>query len=133
MLAAVSEYCEAAAKLRGRPLAEAAEGFMRTVATVERKELAAAVEEFIAVEEPRTRAGNGQRVQLSAKYHYKRSLVLRRFAGTFTGYGVCDLGTQDLDRFFSSELIAGFSPKCRNHHHTAVAQFLSWCVRKDYP
>lgn len=132
LLAAVSDYCEAAAKLRGRMLGEAVEGFNRTVATVERKDLSAAVEEFIAAEEPRTRAGNGQRAQLSAKYHYNRAIQLRRFAGTFSGYAVCDLGKQDLDTFISSKAIADFSPKSRNHHRTAIAQFIAWAVRKDY-
>ncbi len=85
LLAAVSEYCEAVAKLRGRTLTEAVEGFSRTDATVKRQDLKAAIEEFIAVEEPRTRSSNGQRAQLSPKYHYNRAIQLRRFAGTFPG------------------------------------------------
>ena len=132
LLATVSEYCEAATKLRGHTLAEAAEGFLRTTATVKRQNLTAAVEEFLAAEEPRTRATNGQRAQLSAKYHYNRAKYLRRFAGTFTGSAVCDLGKHDLDAFISSKTLAGFSAKTRNHHRTAIVQFLSWCIRKDY-
>lgn len=131
LLAAVSDYCEAAAKLRGHTLAEAADGFLRTVATVTRQNLAAAVEQFLAAEEPRTRGSNGQRAQ-SAKYHYNRAIQLRRFAGTFPGYAVCDLGKLDLDTFLSSKALTDFSAKSRNHHRRAIAQFLSWCVRKDY-
>lgn len=132
LLAVVSEYCEAAAKLRGHTLADAAQGFLRTVATVKRVTVAEAVEEFLAAEEPRTRAAEGQRAQLSAKYHYNKSKHLRRFAGTFSGSAVHELGKHDLDAFMSSPLLAGFSPKSRNHHRTAIAQFLSWSARKDY-
>lgn len=132
LLSAVSEYCEAAAKLPGHTLAEAATGFLRTTATVKRLDLAAAVEELLAAEEPRTRTTNGERSQLSPKYHYNRSIYLRRFAGTFPGYAVCDLGKHDLDAFMSSKLLAGFSAKSRNHHRTVISHFLSWSVRKDY-
>ena len=132
LLAAVSEYCEAAAKLPGRTLTEAVEGFSRTVATVKRQDLAAAIKEFIATEEPRTKSNNGERAQLSPKYHYNRAIQLRRFAGSFTGYAVSDLGKHDLDSFFGSKLISAFSSKSRNHHRAALAQFFSWCVRKDY-
>ena len=131
LLATVSEYCEAAAKLPGRSLGEVADGYLRTVATVKRQDLAAAVEEFITAEEPRTKAGDGQRAQLSAKYHYNRAIQLRRFAGTFTGYAVCDLGKQDLDTFFASKQLAGFTSKSRNHHRAAIRQFLAWAIRKD--
>lgn len=115
LLAAVSEYCEAAAKVHGRGLTvpEAVEGFSRTVATVIRKDLLAAVEDFIKTEEPRTRSDNGQRAQLSKKYHYNRAIQLRRFAGVFADYAVCDLGRHDLDVFFGSKLISGFSSKSR--------------------
>ena len=131
LLAAVSEYCEAASKLRGRTLAEAAEVFLRTTATVKRKDLMAAVEEFIAAEESRAQAGNGRRAQ-SGKYHYNRAIQLRRFAGTFTGYALCDLGKHDLDAFMSSKTIAEFSAKSRNHHRAVIRQLLEWGGRKDY-
>ncbi len=133
LLAAVSEYCDSAAKLpAGRTMTEAIEGYSRTVATVNRHHLAAAIEEFISSQEPRTQANNGLRAQLSSKYHYNRAIQLRRFAATFMGYAVCDLSKRDLDSFFSSKLISEFSPKSRNHHRTAITQFLSWSVRKDY-
>ena len=132
LLAAVSEYCESAAKLGKHTFAESTDGFLRTVATVKRKDLAAALEDFVDAEEPRTRSTNGERAQLSEKYHNNRAMYLRRFAATFTGYAVCDLGRHDLDAFMSSESLREFSAKSRNHHRTAIAQFLSWCVRKDY-
>lgn len=130
LLGAVSEFVEASGKLGGRTLAEVVEGYLRTVATVKRKDVAAAVEEFIQINEPRTRAANGQRAQLSAKYFYNLSIQLRRFAATFPSTSLCDLTKQHLDAFASS--LADFSAKSRNHHRTAVRQFLQWAVRKDY-
>jgi integrase len=132
LLAAVSEYCEAAARLQGRTMAEAVEGFSRTVATVKRQDLGVAIEEFIAAEEPRTQSSNGHRAQLSFKYHYNRAIQLRRFAATFTGYAVCDIAKHDLDTFFNSKLVSEFSPKSRNHYRANIRQFLQWAVRKDY-
>jgi hypothetical protein len=45
----VSEFGETSGKLGGRTLGEAVEGYLRTVATVKRKDIAAAVEEFIQI------------------------------------------------------------------------------------
>jgi integrase len=133
LLSVVSEYCDVTPKLpQGHTFAEAVDGFSRTVATVKRKELGVAIEEFISAEEPRTRGNNGQREQLSPKYHYNRAIQLRRFAGAFGGYAVCDIAKHDLDSFFVSKLVSGFLPKSRNHHRGALKQFLSWAVRKDY-
>lgn len=89
-----------------------------------------AVEEFIAADEPRTRAVDGQRAQLSPKYAYNRAIQLRRFAGTFPNTAVCELGKTHLDAFMGS--LGTFSSKSRNHHRQAVRQFLQWCVRKDF-
>ncbi len=132
LLAAVSEYCVAAIKLHGRTMTEAVEGFAKTMGTVKRQELAVAVEEFTTANESRTHASNGQRAQLSPKYHYNRAIQLRRFAGSFSGYAVCDLGKHDLDTFMSAKAVAEFSAKSRNHHRAAVRQFLEWAARKDY-
>jgi hypothetical protein len=98
--AGIAEYCEAAAKLHGRTLREAVEGYLSTVASVKRKAVTEAIEEFLSGEEIRTKAGDGQRAQLSDKYHYNRAIQLRRFAGTFPGYAVCDLSKEHLDTFF---------------------------------
>ncbi len=130
LLAAVSEFVEASGKLGGRTLVETVEGYVRTVATVKRKDVIAAVEEFIQINEPRTRATNGQRAQLSAKYFYNLSIQLRRFAATFPNTVLCDLTKQHLDAFANS--LEDYSAKSRNHHRTTVRQFLQWAVRKDY-
>ncbi|MBI4661960.1 MAG: tyrosine-type recombinase/integrase [Verrucomicrobia bacterium] len=129
LLSAVSEFVEAAGKLNGHTLGEAVERFLGTVASVRRKDIAEAVEEFIQVDEPRTRASEGQRSQLSAKYAYNRAIHLRRFAETFKNTAVCDLSKEHLDIFLKS--LGEFSAKSRNHHRAAIRQFLSWCVRKD--
>jgi integrase len=130
LLAAASEFVEASGKLGGRTLGEAVEGYLRTVATVKRIDVATAVEEFIQINEPRTRAADGQRAQLSSKYFYNLSIQLRRFAATFPNTALCDLTKQHLDAFASS--LGDFSAKSRNHHRTAARQFLQWAVRKDY-
>jgi integrase len=142
LLAGISEYCEAAARLPdGRTLAEALDGYLSTVATVKRQDLATAVEEFIAAEAPRTKSSEGQRAQLSAKYAYNRAIMLRRFAEAFPGNAVSDLAKGHLDAFIaalanakskSRNRRAAGSAKSRNHHRAAIRQFLQWCVRKDY-
>lgn len=130
LLRAVSEYVEAASRLHGRTLGQAVEGYLCNVASVKRNDISEAVEEFIQADEPRTKAAEGQRAQLSAKYAYNRAIQLRRFAGTFQNTAVCDLAKEHLDTFLNS--LHEFSAKSRNHHRAAIRQFLAWCVRKDY-
>jgi integrase len=130
LLAAVSEFVEASAKLSGRTLDEAVTGYLRTVATVKRKDIGEAVTEFLQSDAPRTKAVNGQRAQLSADYANHRKIQLRKFADTFPNTAVCDLSKEHLDTFIGS--LADFSPKTRNHYRAAVGQFLRWAVRKDY-
>ena len=141
LLAGISEYCEAASQLHGRTLGEAVQGYLANIASVKRQDLEAAVEEFIAAEEPRTKAGEGQRAQLSAKYAYNRAIMLRRFAGAFPGHAVCVLAKEHLDAFVSGLAVIKSksrngkpvtSAKGRNHHRAAIRQFLQWAVRKDY-
>lgn len=132
VLRAVSEYVEASSRLNGRNLIEAVDGYLGTVATLKRKDIAEAVEEFIKADEPRTRANNGERAQLSAKYAYNRAIMLRRFASALPGHAVCDLSKAHLDAVLNSNPLAEFSAKSRNHHRAAVKQWLQWCVRKDY-
>ncbi len=130
LLRVVSEYVEASNKANGRALGDMVDGFMATVASVRRKDVAEAVEEFIKADEPRTKAGEGQRAQLSSEYTRIRALRLRRFAKAFPGHAVCDLSRSHLDAFIQA--MAEASPKARNHHRAGLKQFLQWCVRKDY-
>jgi hypothetical protein len=99
LLGAVSELAEVVPKLGGRSVREAVEGFLQNVASVKRKNLAEAVEEFITAEEPKTKALDGQRPQLSPEYFYNRAIQLRRFANAFPGHAVCDIGKVHLDSF----------------------------------
>jgi integrase len=141
LLAGISEFIEASGKLHGRTMGEAVEGYLRTVATVKRKDIKEAVTEFLQADTARTKAVEGQRSQLSAKYAYNRKLQLNRFADTFKSTAVCDLSKEHLDVFIgaldavkttSRNGRAASSAKSRNHYRAAVRQFLQWAVRKDY-
>src|SRR5208282_1985476 len=68
LLAAVSEYVEASARLNGRTLPEAIDGYLANVASVKRKDITEAVNEFLQTQAPLTKGANGQRAQLSGKY-----------------------------------------------------------------
>jgi integrase len=130
LLAGISEFVEATAKLNGRTLGEAVEGYLRNVASVKRKDIKAAVAEFLQADAPRTHAAEGQRAQLSAKYAYNRKLQLDRFADTFQNTAVSELSKEHLDKFIGS--LDDYSAKSRNHYRAAIRQFLQWAVRKDY-
>ena len=141
LLRGISEYCEAASRVHGRTLGEVVDGFLGSVATLKPKRVADAVEEFIKAEEPRTKASDNQRAQLSAKYAYNRAIMLRRFAGLCSNTLLSDLAKEHLDLFISG--LANWksksrngkpvkSAKGRNHHRAAIRQFLQWAVRKDY-
>ena len=138
--AAVADYCEVSGKLHGQTLGEAVEGYLRTVASVKRVNVSDAVEQFLTVEEPRTKADDGKRPEVSPKYHYTRAIMLRRFAATFPNTCLSDLSKNHVDAFFSTldkrdsksrNRRAVSSAKTKNHHRAAVRQFLQWAVRND--
>jgi integrase len=140
LLGAVSEYCELASRV-DRPAREVAEGYLNNVASVTRKDISQAVEEFIAAMSSRTKSSNGERPQVSPKYHYNRSIMLRRFAATFRNTAVSELTKEHLNIFIeglaqiksrSGKERGVISPKGRNHHRAAIRQFLGWGLRKDY-
>jgi integrase len=130
LLAGISEFVEASAKLNGRTLGEAVDGYQRNVASVKRKGISEAVEEFIVVRKPLTEAKAGKRAQLSKNYAYSVGLWLRDFAKTFPSSAVCDLGKEHLNLFMQKS--AAQSPKSRNHYRGAVKMFLTWCIKRDY-
>ena len=130
LLAAVSEFVEASARLNGRTLPEAVDGYLATVASVKRKDITEAVDEFLQAQAPLTKGANGQRAQLSGKYAYNRQIQLRKFAAAFPNTAVCDLSKEHLDAFLGS--LSELSAKSRNHYRAAVRQFLQWAVRKDF-
>ncbi|MGH7952912.1 MAG: tyrosine-type recombinase/integrase, partial [Limisphaerales bacterium] len=130
LLSGISEFAEASAKLNGRNLGEVVTGYLNTVASVKRKDVAEAVEEFIAVRKPLTEAKAGKRAQLSKNYAYMVGLWLRDFAKTFSATAVCDLGKEHLNLFMQKS--GTQSPKSRNHYRGAVKMFLKWCVKRDF-
>ncbi len=130
LLAAVSEFSEATSKLNGRALGEVVEGYLSTVATVRRKDLTEAVEDFIANREPKTKAQDGKQAQLSAGYAYQVGLWLRDFAKTFPATAIADLTKEHLNIFMAK--YAKHSTKSRNHYRQTVKMFLRWAVKRDY-
>ena len=130
LLAAVSEFADAAAKLNGRTMSEAVEGYLRTVANVKRKDIGEAVVEFLKTLESRTKTHDGRRAQLAADYTKHRKLQLIKVAAMFPKTAVCDLTKEHLNKFISS--LAALSPKTCNHYRAAIRQFLQWAVRRDY-
>jgi integrase len=129
LLASVSEYCEAAGKLAGRPLGEAVEGFMSTVASVKRMDLGQAVEQWIESRKPKTQARDGKRPQLSPGYAYNVAMWAREFAKTFPGYAVCDLTKELFNAYMANH--GAVSPKTRNERRNVIRMFIKWAERQD--
>ncbi|MDE3068439.1 MAG: hypothetical protein KGJ60_12955 [Verrucomicrobiota bacterium] len=141
LLASVSAYCEADAKLNGQTLLPAVQGYLQSVASVKRMDIAEAVDEFLQTQTPRTKVADGHRAQLSKKQIYVLGIRLGRFAATFPNTAVSDLNNEHLDAFMgaldkvkskSDKRAVVTSAKTRNHYRAAVGQFFRWCVRKDY-
>jgi hypothetical protein len=130
LLAGISEYCEANAKLGERPLSECVDSYLRNLAVVTRKDISEAAEEFIKGRQVKTVAPDGKRPQLSEGYHYSVSLWLREFAAVFPGHAVCDLTKHHLSRYIAAH--SGVAPKTRNERRNVVRMFLKWAVRQDY-
>jgi hypothetical protein len=131
LLAGISEYCEAAGKLNGRTLGDAVDGFLNSVASVKRKDLGQAVEEFIESRRLKTiPRKQGERPELSPETHYQNSLWLREFGKTFPGHAVCDLTKHLIDKYMQNHSKVG--PKTRNERRGVVKMFLRWCVKKDW-
>ena len=130
LLGAVSDFVEAAAKLRGRTLGEAVANYLRTAVTVKPKGVAGAVEEFIESRKHRSESQNGRRAQLSASYAKHVNSWLREFANTFPGTAVCDLSKEHLNAYFKAH--ADVSAKNRNDRRATVKMFLNWAARNDY-
>jgi hypothetical protein len=101
LLAGISDYCEATAKLGDRPLSECVDSYLRNLAVVKRKNILEAAEEFIEGRKAKTIAPEGKRPQLSEGYHYSVSLWLREFAATFPGHAVCDLTKRHLSTYMA--------------------------------
>jgi hypothetical protein len=130
LLAAVSEFAEASAKLHGRNLGEVVTGYLNTVATIKRVDLAAAVKEFVDGRETETKSVNGKRPEMSKSYFVNTKLWLGWFEKTFPGTAVCDLTKDHLDLFMAGR--SHLAAKSKNHLRATVKMFLNWCIKKDY-
>lgn len=131
LLAAVAEYAEAAKKLNGRPPGQAVDGFLGTVATVKRIDVAQAVEEFIEQRKSRTLPSkDGKRRRLSPDYLAQTAGWLREFARSFPGNSVSDLSKAHLEHYMAQHIKA--APKTRNARRGVVRMFIQWCVEKDF-
>jgi integrase len=130
LLAATSELATALEKLNGRGLGEVVEGYLQTVATVRRKDVAEAVEEFLESRKHKTEAKEGKRAQLSESYETHVSSWLREFASTFQATAISDLTKDHLNQYIKP--FTEVSAKSRNDRRAAVKMFLSWAMRQDY-
>jgi integrase len=126
--AAVEGYLDAVGKLNV-PLRDAVEGYLGTVATVKRKDVGEAVEEFIVSRRHKTEAKEGKRA-LSPSYVTHFNSWVRGFAGAFPATAVCDLTKDHVNLYFKP--LTEVSAKNRNDRRAAVTMFLNWAARNDY-
>jgi integrase len=126
---AVADYLDAIGQLNV-PLSTAVKGYLNTVATVKRLDLAAAVKEFVGEREIETQSVNGKRPELSKNYVLNTKLWLGWFEKTFPATVVCDLTKEHLDLFMAGR--NHLAAKSRNHLRATVKMFLTWCVKKNY-
>jgi integrase len=130
-LQAVTGYLDAAKRLGARPLTEAVDAFLQTVAVVKPTDLVAAVEQFIAGRAPKAKAKEpGKRSALNPKYVENTAAWLREFSAAFPGHKVGDLSREHFATYISA--FEELSAKSRNDRRTVVKQFLRWCVQHDY-
>ena len=126
---AVADYLDAVGRLNV-PLSAAVTGYLNTVATVKRVDLAAAVKEFVDGREAETKSVNGKRPELSKNYFQITKLWLGWFEKTFPATAVCDLTKEHLDKFMAGR--SHLAAKSKNHLRATVKMFLNWCIKKDY-
>jgi integrase len=130
LMAAVSSFAEATEKLKGRPLHEIVESYLRTMVSIQQKDLTVAVEEFIESRRHKSEMQNGKRAQMSKVYASNVAGILRGFAGMFPATMVSDLSKEHLDLYFKP--LTHVSTKNRNDRRATIKMFLSWAVKKDY-
>ncbi len=130
LLGVVEEHCDMLRKLRDHTVPEAVDGFLNTVATVQRKPLSEAVAEFIEGRKHLAESKDGKRSKLSPVYAYNVSMWLNEFANTFPGHAVCDLTKDGLNAYIGK--FKDLSAKSRNDRRAVVKMFLGWAVAKDY-
>ncbi len=125
----VADHLDIVSKLDVPPSVAIA-GYLTTVATIKRMDVAAAVKEFVDGREVETKSVNDKRPELSRNYFLMTKLWLGWFEKTFTGTAVCDLTKAHLDKFMAGR--SHLAAKSKNHLRATVKMFLNWCIKKDY-
>jgi integrase len=111
-------------------LTEAVRVYRQSIAAVQRKTLADAVNEFCDARRPKGVSQDGKRSVLSSVYVQDTENKLNEFATANSAADVCDLTKQHIDLFFESQ--STLSPKSRNHYRATLRMFFGWCQRRDY-
>ena len=114
--------------MNGRSLGEAVDGFLANVATVKRKDVSEAVEEYLAERKARPLPKKSR--PPSPVYEANLAAWLREFAGTFPATAVSDLCKDFLNLYMQKR--AELSAKSRNDRRACLKMFLGWCVTRDY-
>lgn len=126
----ITQICAAIKKLNDTPVPEAIDRYLSSVATVKRKRLCDAVNDFISEREPLTKAKGGKRPPLSLAWHQMVSRWLREFSDVFPNYDLCDFTKDLVDTYFGK--FQSLTPKTRNERRNTLRQFFKWCTAKDY-
>lgn len=125
--------CDALARLGGRPLGDAVEGYLRSIANVKRVPIGEAMDKFIESRRLKTLPDPKRpekRPKLSTEQHYLTSIWLKRFSDSFPGHAVCDLTKGHLSAYV--ERLSSVGPKTRNEHRACIRMFIKWAVAADY-
>jgi hypothetical protein len=121
-------------------MSHAIDTFLTTAATLQRKDLKQSVQDFVALDEPKTKAKPGERAQMGKGYLSQKKWHLEKFANLFQNLAVSDLTKGHIDRFFlelpnlpqrMANAAKPNSPKARNHYRGSLRQFFAWAVRND--
>ena len=127
----VAEYCEVLGKLGRRTVTEAVDGFLTTVATVQRKALAEAVAELIEGRKHLAEAKDGKRSKLSPVYAHNVGMWLNEFAGTFPGYAVCDLTKDHLNTYSGNRWIE-YTTMHRTLDSIGYQSSIDWSIPRSW-
>ena len=95
------------------------DGFLRSVVTVKRVTLQAAIEQFISFRKGKTVATEGRRPQLSFDHWRNTGCWLRELAQTFPGHAVCDYALYADEGLTAKE--AGNSPAMVHKNYKGLA------------
>jgi integrase len=127
---AVAAFADASEKLGSHTFDQAVDGFLRNVASVKRKLINQAVNEFIEGRKHLSESKDGARPRHNPKYERNVKSWLDGFAGSFQNTVVNELTKEHVGLYF--EKFKDLSAKSRNDRRVTLKMFFSWCVSKDY-